>query len=91
MQAFYDRQKGSKEFGLGVLAKVLAGEPYDLLTLLSKITLLFRNMPICHLGCPKIRGTRFGGPHNKDYSILGSVSQLFTGNDHIFNIPSHYR
>ena len=22
---------------------------------------------------PKIRGTLFGGPHNKDYSILGSI------------------
>ena len=22
---------------------------------------------------PKIRGTNFGGPHNKDYSILGSI------------------
>ena len=24
-------------------------------------------------GFPKIRGTFFGGPHNKDYSILGSL------------------
>ena len=24
-------------------------------------------------GFPKIRGTLFGGPHNKDYSILGSI------------------
>ena len=23
--------------------------------------------------CPKIRGTLFGGPHSKDYSILGST------------------
>ena len=25
------------------------------------------------LGFPKIRGTFFGGPINKDYSILGSI------------------
>ena len=25
------------------------------------------------LGFPKIRGTFFGGPHDKDYSILGSI------------------
>ena len=24
-------------------------------------------------GFPKIRGTLFGGPYNKDYSILGSI------------------
>ena len=24
-------------------------------------------------GFPKIRGTLIGGPHNKDYSILGSI------------------
>ena len=24
-------------------------------------------------GFPKIRGTFFGGPHNKDYTILGSI------------------
>ena len=24
-------------------------------------------------GFPEIRGTLFGGPHNKDYSILGSI------------------
>ena len=24
-------------------------------------------------GLPKIRGTVLGGPHNKDYSILGSI------------------
>ena len=24
-------------------------------------------------GFPKVRGTFFGGPHNKDYSILGSI------------------
>ena len=24
-------------------------------------------------GFPKIRGTFFGGPHNKDYNILGSI------------------
>ena len=24
-------------------------------------------------GVPKIRGTLFGGPHNKDYSIWGSI------------------
>ena len=24
-------------------------------------------------GFPKIRGTIFGGPHNKDYSMLGSI------------------
>ena len=24
-------------------------------------------------GFPKIRGTLLGGPHNKDYSILGSI------------------
>ena len=24
-------------------------------------------------GFPKIRGTLFGGPHNKEYSILGSM------------------
>ena len=25
------------------------------------------------MGLPKIRGTTFGGPNNKDYSILGSL------------------
>ena len=25
------------------------------------------------MGFPKIRGALFGGPHNKDYSILGSI------------------
>ena len=30
---------------------------------------------------PKIRGTLFGCPHNKDYSILGSISRsLIVGN-----------
>ena len=24
-------------------------------------------------GFPKIRGTLFGGPYNKDYSVLGSI------------------
>ena len=24
-------------------------------------------------GFPQIRGAHFGGPHNKDYSILGSI------------------
>ena len=24
-------------------------------------------------GFPRIRGTLFGGPYNKDYSILGSI------------------
>ena len=27
-------------------------------------------------GFPKIRGTFFGVPHNKDYSILGSILGL---------------
>ena len=30
---------------------------------------------------PNIRGTIFGGPHNEDYSVLGSIlgSPLFAG------------
>ena len=35
---------------------------------------------------PKIRGTLFGGPHNKDYSILGSIlgSPNFGKLPHVF-------
>ena len=35
-------------------------------------------------GFPKIRGTFFGVPQNKDYSILGSILGLpFLGNNHL--------
>ena len=32
-----------------------------------------RSAPLETWGFPKIKGTLFGGPHNKDYSILGSI------------------
>ena len=31
------------------------------------------HMNMCIWGFPKIRGTLFKGPYNKDYSILGSI------------------
>ena len=35
-------------------------------------------------GFPKLRGTLFGGPHNKDYSILGSIlGSTILGNYHL--------
>ena len=35
-------------------------------------------------GFPKIRGSNLGCPHNKDYSILGSIpGSLILGNYHI--------
>ena len=34
-------------------------------------------------GFPKIRGTLIGGPHNKDYSILGSI----LGSPDFGNVP----
>ena len=39
-----------------------------------------------HRGFPMIRGTIFlGGPHNKDYSILGSIlGPPILGNYHMF-------
>ena len=35
------------------------------------------------LGFPKIGGNLFGGPHNKDYSILGSI----LGSPHFGKLP----
>ena len=36
---------------------------------------------------PELGGTLFGGPHNKDYNMLGSIlGSLIPGNNHI--IPS---
>ena len=35
-------------------------------------------------GLPKILGTFFGGPHNKDYSILGSI----LGSPYFGKLPS---
>ena len=35
---------------------------------------------------PKIRGTFFGGPYNKDYGILGSIS----GSPYLGKLPSKY-
>ena len=38
------------------------------------------------MGFPEIRGTFFGGPHNRDYSILGSIlGSLILGNYHILS------
>ena len=34
-------------------------------------------------GFPKIRGTSYGGPDNKDYSILGSI----LGSPHFGKVP----
>ena len=35
-------------------------------------------------GFPKIIGTLFGGPYNKDYNILGSIlGTLILGNYHV--------
>ena len=37
------------------------------------------------MGFPKIRGYLFGGPHNKEYTILGSILGSFIlGNYQIF-------
>ena len=42
-------------------------------------------------GLPKIRGTRFRGPHNKDYSILGSIlGSLVLGNCQFARVPFFY-
>ena len=36
-------------------------------------------------GFPKLGGTLFGGPHNKDYSILGSI----LGSPYFGKLPNH--
>ena len=41
------------------------------------------------MGFPKIRGTFWGGPYNKDYSNLGSIlGPLILGNYHILKLNS---
>ena len=38
-------------------------------------------------GFPKIRGTIWGGPHNKDYSILGAILGSTLGSPYFGKLP----
>ena len=60
---------------------------------MSSKDLTFNGRLIQKWGFPKIRGTLFRGPHNKDYSILESIfgDPPILGNDQIVSNYGDYR